>query len=193
MTLIDAALASSPDEDADSVVDVNTAFKKLMAQHGDRLSRFVYKHVGNATDAEDLAQQAFVEAYRAYETFRGDSKLSTWLYGIAMNLVRNHMSRAPSRVHRFEDESVLENTASSTACPRQQLEASELVRILDIELGELIPSMREALMMVSLDEMSYEEAAVALGIPVGTVRSRVSRARAHLRRRFQEEGATLPF
>ena len=72
-----------------------------------QIHQFVYRHIGHATDAEDLAQQAFVEAAKAYETFRGASEFSTWLYGIAMNLVRNHLSRAPHRVHRFEDDEVL--------------------------------------------------------------------------------------
>ncbi|MBU6257586.1 MAG: RNA polymerase sigma factor [Burkholderiales bacterium] len=168
-------------------------FSDLVAQHGDRLYRFVLRHIGQATEAEDLAQQAFVEAARAYASFRGDSQLSTWLYGIAMNLVRNHLSRSPQRLYRFEDESALADCAGAGADPEQQCALTELIRVLEQGLDELMPEMREVLMLVALDDMSYEEAAALLSVPIGTVRSRVSRARAHLRRGFAARGAPLPF
>lgn len=168
-------------------------FRELVNQHRDRLYRFVLRHIGHATDAEDLAQQAFVEAARTYEAFRGESQLSTWLYGIAMNLVRNHLSRAPHRVHRFEEESALDDMPSSAADPETQNDHTQLLAMLQGELDELMPEMREVLMLVALDDMSYEDAAALLAVPIGTVRSRVSRARAHLRRRMSERGAVLPF
>ncbi|WP_234413840.1 RNA polymerase sigma factor [Ideonella sp. A 288] len=168
-------------------------FRDLVSQHGERLHRFVLRRIGDATEAEDLAQQAFVEAARAHASFRGESQLSTWLYGIAMNLVRNHLSRAPRRHFGFDDDSVLEGTADVGPSPQQQFEMTQLVALLDQELGELMPEMREVLMMVALDDLSYQDAAVLLSVPVGTVRSRVSRARSHLRRRFAARGASLPF
>ena len=70
---------------------------------------------------------------------------------------------------------------------------SQLVRVLHAELDELMPEMREVLLLVALDDMPYEDAATLLAVPVGTVRSRVSRARAHLRRGFAARGAALPF
>lgn len=172
---------------------VDLVFRELVTQHKERLYRFVLKHIGHSTEAEDLAQQAFVEAARTFETFRGESQLSTWLYGIAMNLVRNHLSRAPQRLYRFEDESALDDTASDTADPCEHLEMTQMIRLLDNELAELMPEMREVLLLVALDDMSYEEAAELLSVPIGTVRSRVSRARAQLRRRFEAAGAALPF
>lgn len=172
---------------------VDTVFRELVAQHKERLYRFVLKHIGHSTEAEDLAQQAFVEAARTFETFRGESQLSTWLYGIAMNLVRNHLSRSPQRLYRFEDESALDDTPSDMANPCEHLEMTQMVRLLDNELAELMPEMREVLLLVALDDMSYEEAAELLSVPIGTVRSRVSRARAQLRRRFEAVGAALPF
>jgi RNA polymerase sigma-70 factor (ECF subfamily) len=175
------------------VEQVELVFRELVTQHKERLYRFVLKHIGHSTEAEDLAQQAFVEAARTFETFRGESQLSTWLYGIAMNLVRNHLSRAPQRLYRFEDESALDDTASDMADPCEHLEMTQMVRLLDNELAELMPEMREVLLLVALDDMSYEEAAELLSVPIGTVRSRVSRARAQLRRRFEAAGAALPF
>lgn len=168
-------------------------FRDLQAQHRDRLVRFVLRHVGHATEAEELAQQAFVEAARTYENFRGESQLSTWLYGIAMNLVRNHLSRSPQRLYRFEDASALDDEPAAAATPEQQCSLSQLVRLLDRELGGLMPEMREVLLLVALDDLSYEDAAAQLAVPVGTVRSRVSRARSHLRRRLKLAGAALPF
>jgi len=168
-------------------------FRDLVAQHRERLYRFVLRHIGHATEAEELAQQAFAEAARTYENFRGESQLSTWLYGIAMNLVRNHLSRSPQRQYRFEDESGLEDLPGAGADPEQQCAWTELVRLLDHELEGLMPEMREVLMLVARDDMSYEDAAALLAVPIGTVRSRVSRARSHLRRRMAAAGAVLPF
>ena len=143
--------------------------------------------------SEELAQQAFAEAARTYENFRGESQLSTWLYGIAMNLVRNHLTRAPQRLYRFEDEDALAELPGAGADPEEQLAMTQLVRLLDDELRELMPEMREVLLLVALDDISYEEAAALLSVPIGTVRSRVSRARSHLRRRLAAAGAELPF
>lgn len=168
-------------------------FRELVNQHRDRLYRFVLRHIGHATDAEDLAQQAFVEAARTYASFRGESQLSTWLYGIAMNLVRNHLSRAPHRVHRFEDDESLADLPGHGADPETQHDHTELVRWLEADLAELMPEMREVLLLVALDDLSYEDAAALLAVPIGTVRSRVSRARSQLRRRMAERGAVLPF
>lgn len=168
-------------------------FRDLLARHRDRLYRFVLRHIGHATEAEELAQQAFAEAARTYGSFRGESQLSTWLYGIAMNLVRNHLTRSPQRLYQFEDDSALEHTASAVADPEQQLAMGQLVRLLERELDDLMPEMREVLLLVAMDDLSYEDAAQRLGVPIGTVRSRVSRARSHLRRRLEAAGAVLPF
>jgi RNA polymerase sigma-70 factor (ECF subfamily) len=174
-------------------VDPNVIFSELFGEHRDRLYRFVLRHIGDSTEAEELAQQAFVEAARTFEQFRGESQLSTWLYGIAMNLVRNHLARAPSRLYRFEDESALDATPCTQANPEQQCHMNQLMKLLQTELDGLMPEMREVLLLVAMDDMSYEEAAALLSVPIGTVRSRVSRARSHLRNRLQARGAQLPF
>lgn len=163
-------------------------FKELVASHRKSLQAFVFRKIGNPTDAEELTQQAFVEAARTLATFRGESALSTWLYGIAMNLVRNHLSRAPQRRYAFEDETVLETVPSPTANPERRLEAAELLARLDAEMAGLPVEMREVLMLIAVDEVSYEEAAVLLSVPIGTVRSRLSRARSTLRARLASAG-----
>ncbi len=159
-------------------------FRQLVDEHQQRLYRFVLRHIGHSADAEDITQQAFVEAAKAYATFRGESELSTWLYGIAMNLVRNYLSRAPHRVHRFETEEALEDHVDETATPHDSVEQAQLLDRLADELAALPDEMREVLLLVALEDLSYEDAAAMLSIPIGTVRSRVSRARAALRARL---------
>jgi len=166
-------------------------FRDLVAQHGERLHAFVLRHIGQPDDAEDIAQQAFVEAAASMARFRGESQLSTWLYGIAMNLVRNYLSRAPHRVHRIESDEALEDLADASDALDEQLDRARALARLTDELSALAPEMREVLLLVAVDQLSYEEAATMLAIPVGTVRSRVSRARATLKERMGETAAAV--
>jgi RNA polymerase sigma factor (sigma-70 family) len=176
-----------------SAGDREVLFRNLLETHQNRLYRFIIRNIGNPSDAEDLTQQAFVEAVRSFQTFRGESELSTWLYGIAMNLVRNHLSRAPHRRFGFEDESALDGTACDSPGPAEALEQSQHVQQLEAAMAELPQSMRDVLVLVAVDELTYEEAAALLTIPVGTVRSRLSRARTALRQRLEERGVMLEF
>ena len=170
------------------VANNEALFRQLVHTHQKRLYRFVVKHIGWGSDAEYLTQQAFVEAAAAYASFRGSSELSTWLYGIAMNLVRNYLSRSPHRRFQFVDEEELDGSAAPGPDPAQQLALGQTMAALQTALDALPPEMRDVLLLVALDELSYEDAAVMLSIPVGTVRSRVSRARATLRRRMDDAG-----
>lgn len=184
---------SQPALDEQSMAQRDELFQSLVQAHGTRLYRFIIKNIGNSSDAQDLAQQAFLEAVRSYHSFRGQSELSTWLYGIAMNLVRNHLSRAPHRRYEFTDESVLADVACDALAPEEEAEQSERMRHLQQALGDLPESMRSILLMVAVDEMSYESAAALLTVPVGTVRSRLSRARAALRAKLKARGVELDF
>lgn len=181
-----------PDRVSDSPsvawVSDDRLLRDLVREHSARLQRFIIKHIGNTSEAEDLAQQAFVEAAKSYQSFRGESQLSTWLYGIALNLVRNHLSRAPERRYDFVGEESLVDHPASGATPEDAAEQSETIRLLQESLNELPESMREILILVGLDDVSYEEAATMLTIPIGTVRSRLSRARAALREKLQQKG-----
>ena len=163
---------------------VETLFRNLVHTHQKRLYHFVRKKIGNGTDAEDITQQAFVEAAAAYETYRGSSELSTWLYGIAMNLVRNHLSRDPHRRYSFEADDALADITCEKPNPTEQLLHTQTIIALQKEIDDLTDEMRSVLLLVTLDELSYEEAAVLLAIPVGTVRSRISRARSTLKRKM---------
>ena len=103
-----------------------------------------------------------------------------------MNLVRNYLSRSPHRRYVFEDEESLADIQSNNPDPSEQLAQTQLIRSLQKEINHLPAEMRDVLLLVALDDLSYEEAASMLSIPVGTVRSRVSRARATLRKRLRE-------
>jgi RNA polymerase sigma-70 factor (ECF subfamily) len=166
-------------------------FQALVKKHSVRLHRFVIKHIGNCPEAEDLAQQAFLEAAKCYHSFRGESQLSTWLYGIALNLVRNYLSRAPERRYFFVGEDALMDRASTDPTPDSVAEQNQTMRLLQESMDELPASMREILLMMGLNDYTYEEAAERLTVPVGTVRSRLSRARAALRVKLQHKGLHL--
>jgi len=182
-----------PTMDEQSLVERDALFQSLVHAHGARLQRFIVKNIGNASDAQDLAQQAFLEAVRSYTSFKGESELSTWLYGIAMNLVRNHLSRAPQRRYEFTDEAALADMAGDTLAPDEAVEQAQRMRHLQLALEDLPESMRSILLLVAVEEMSYEAAAALLTVPVGTVRSRLSRARAALRARLKARGIELEF
>ena len=173
--------------------DQEILFRDLIDQHQRRLYRFVIKYIDHPDDAADITQQAFVEAARTIASFRGDSKLSTWLFGIAMNMVRNYLSRAPHRVYKFETDEILLSVAGSALDPSESLEQKQILDLVEIAFSELPEEMSEVLGLVAIDEISYQDAAEILSIPLGTVRSRVSRARAVLRTHFKEAGVTLKF
>lgn len=163
-------------------------FRDLVHEHSTRLYRFILKHIGHATEAEELTQQAFVEAVRSYRSFRGESLLSTWLYGIALNLVRNHLSRAPERRYDFVGDAPLAWTESAELSPEEQAQQKQTMTALYEALDELPPHIRDLLLLVSVDDVSYEEAAAMLMVPIGTVRSRISRARTALKKKLGERG-----
>jgi len=171
--------------------DTEHLFRQLVSEHRNNLYRFVLRQIGRSDDAQDITQQAFVEAARSLETFRGDAQVSTWLYGIAMNLVRNYLSRAPHRVREYVSEEVLEDVPAAQPDPSEQAQWSQAMKRLSAALAELPEDMRSVLLLVAVDELSYEEAATMLSIPVGTVRSRVSRARTALRKRLTEAGCDI--
>lgn len=173
--------------------DQEILFRDLIDQHQRRLYRFVIKYIDHPDDAADITQQAFVEAARTIASFRGDSKLSTWLFGIAMNMVRNYLSRAPHRVYKFETDDVLGSVAGNSLDPSDSLEQKQIIQLLEVAFSDLPDEMSEVLGLVAIDEISYQDAADILSIPLGTVRSRVSRARAVLRTHFVQAGIPLKF
>jgi RNA polymerase sigma factor (sigma-70 family) len=188
LALIDADAAQRWDRPARDKL-----FRKLVADHQPRLYRFVLRHIGHPNDAEDIAQQAFVEAARTIERFRGESELSTWLYGIALNLVKNWLSRSPRRNHVHVGTEELDEMPSGDSDPSELLSRQQTMRRLVESMAELPQAMQEVLMLVAVDELSYEDAAAILSVPVGTVRSRLSRARALLKEHLTAGGVDTRF
>ena len=178
--------ADAPAQGAVAPADRDARFGELVKEHQTFLYRFVLRNIGNPSDAEDIAQQAFIEAYKAMATFRGESKLSTWLYGIAMNLVRNYLNRAPHRVRQYESDDVLEGLPDAADGPEALAERSQLIERLSSQISELSTELQQILMLVAVDGLSYDEAAVMLEIPVGTVRSRLFRAREQIKERLPD-------
>jgi RNA polymerase sigma factor (sigma-70 family) len=171
--------------------DLEEIFAGLVRDYQKPLYRFVLRNIGSPADAEDIAQQTFLEAYRAFPTFRGASQLSTWLYGIAMNLVRNYLNRAPHRVRRFEPDEVLESLPTSLDGPEALVERFDLLTRLYSEISSLSADLQQTFLMVAIEGRSYEETASLLDIPIGTVRSRLFRAREALKGRLPGLKETL--
>lgn len=171
-----------------SLADKEALFRNLIKEYGASLYYFVLKRVGHADDAADIAQQAFVEAACSLTSYRGEAELSTWIFGIATNLARNHISRAPKHRHRFESDAVLEGCESPGLRPCESLSQRQGLELVTQAMDNMPPDMAQALNLVAVEELSYEDAAVELNVPVGTVRSRVSRARAAVRQHLRSAG-----
>jgi RNA polymerase sigma factor (sigma-70 family) len=184
---VTASTASTEDKaPAQAVKSEQLSFNDLVKLYRTPLYRFVVRHIGNPADAEDIAQQTFVEAYSAFATFRGQSQVSTWLYGIAMNLVRNYLNRAPHRVRKYESDEVLNEMADATDGPDALIERMELFTRLYAEVDTLSDELRQTFLLVAIEGRSYEEAAQSLNVPIGTVRSRLFRAREAIKVRIPD-------
>lgn len=160
----------------------SAAFGQLVGLYQDRLYNSLLRVVGSAEDARDVVQDAFVQAYVKLDTFRGTSAFYTWLYRIAFNLA---MSRA-RRERKTASLDGLKSLAGSEPIDGQpvseaSLEQREQVELVHAALAELSPEYRTILVLREIDGCRYEQIAEILELPVGTVRSRLFRARLALR------------
>jgi RNA polymerase sigma-70 factor (ECF subfamily) len=152
----------------------------------------VFRMLGRRDEAEDLAQEVFVQVFKAIDQFRGESKLSTWIYRIAVNLCKNR-TKYNSRRHagRQEDVDALSDRAafssakgvivSDVARPDELVEGMQLEAVVKRAIAQLEPEFRGVLILRDVEDLSYEEIASITGLPDGTVKSRIHRARARLR------------
>lgn len=157
------------------------AFADLVERLETRVYRFILRQISADTAAEDLTQDTFLEVYRNLHRFQGASKFSTWVMGIALNLSRNYRTRAPERRYQFQTDEVLERQSASGPSPHAQAHLNESLVAVHQGMSQLPDDLREALVLVALEGMSYEQAAEIAGIPVGTAKNRVFRARRQLR------------
>jgi RNA polymerase sigma-70 factor, ECF subfamily len=152
--------------------------------------RKAYQFVDNATDAEDVVQDALLLAYKNLDQFKGEAQISTWLTAIVINCARMHWRRRARQTalsldeHFGEDEQfcLSDVLADATPNPEAKCHESELHRQLMQCVAQLSPSLRRAFELRDVEELTTSEAAHILGVPEGTVKARVSRARATLRR-----------
>lgn len=174
--IIDSSIALAPASNV-ALLDIPALFQ----QHRAHMLRFVQHYLRNAADAEDVVQNAFMEAMRCAHRFSGLSKPSTWLYGIALNLARDQVRRNCRDMLEFVDDSVLSQFIDDYADPARQLEVRQIVKKVDKFLCGFTPQIRATFEAALEGDATYEDVSVQLGIPIGTVRSRVSRVRASVR------------
>ena len=169
-----------------------TAFEELVRRYQDRLYNTVYRLVDNAEDAQDVVQDAFLSAYQALDRFKGDSQFFTWLYRIAFNtaISMKRKQRVALRLGRGRDEhdsGTEPLDASDFSRPGHALERAEQERDVQSALNRLSPDHRLVLILKDMEELKYETIADMLELPIGTVRSRIHRARMELRTLLQRE------
>jgi len=168
------------------------AFLELLTLYQVRVYKLVYRMLGRADEAEDMAQEVFVQVFKAVGTFRGDSKLSTWIYRIAVNLCKNRTKYLARRRTEAEDSSesgpdrsdhatARGVTSADVARPDHLVEGYQMERLVESALNEMEPDFREILVLRDIEDLSYEELSVITGLPDGTVKSRLHRARAMLK------------
>jgi RNA polymerase sigma factor (sigma-70 family) len=156
-------------------------FDDLVKKTEKRLRSFIRRRIWNPDEVEDLLQASFLEALRSQDKFRGHSAPETWLFGIAMNLIRSHM-RKSIQWKEYATEIMLEEVFTHFAeDPCDALIRQTVLAHLSMAFERLSPEMRKTLLLIVEQGVSYQQAAQELGIPIGTVRSRLNRARQMLR------------
>ncbi|RFF26414.1 MULTISPECIES: RNA polymerase sigma factor RpoE [unclassified Wenzhouxiangella] len=160
-----------------------SAFDLLVGKYQHKIISLISRYVTDHAEAMDVAQEAFIKAYRAIGRFRGDSAFYTWLYRIAINTAKNHLvaqSRRPPQsdvdaqdAEQFQVNSRLKEQDS----PEHDLLRGEIERTINEAIAELPDDLRVAITLRELDGMSYEDIARTMDCPIGTVRSRIFRAR----------------
>jgi RNA polymerase sigma-70 factor (ECF subfamily) len=160
------------------------AFDLLVSKYQRKLGRLISRFVRDSSDAEDVTQEAFIKAYRALPGFRGESAFYTWLYRIGINTAKNYLlsnkRRAPTttpfdaeEAESFEDGDMLREVDT----PENELMSKQVVGVVQASLQQLPEDLRSALTLREIEGLSYEEIASVMNCPVGTVRSRIFRAR----------------
>ncbi|WP_334119604.1 RNA polymerase sigma factor RpoE [Limnobacter sp.] len=160
------------------------AFNLLVSKYHRRVGRLLTRMVRNQEDIEDIVQETFIKAYRAIGNFRGDSAFYTWIYRIAINTAKNLLvtqGRRPSTLKESNDgdsETFEDNAAlSNIDTPESLYQTKQIGEAVNEAMAALPEELRSAIVMREIDGLSYEEIAAAMDCPIGTVRSRIFRAR----------------
>jgi len=160
-----------------------SAYDLLVLKYQHKIGHLVSRYVHDAHESQDVTQEAFIKAYRGLKNFRGDSAFYTWLYRIAINTAKNHlvtMSRKISDTgidaadaEQYDGGSALRENAT----PERVMATEEIARVVQESIEALPEDLRVAITLREFEGLSYEEIAVAMECPIGTVRSRIFRAR----------------
>ena len=191
MTILTDPPASPSDSDLmlveRTVAGDQRAYGLLVAKYERRIQRLIGRMVRDVDLVEDIAQETFIRAYRALHQFRGDAQFYTWLYRIAVNTAKKSlmdMKRNPVitesalRAGADEDEtSVMDNELTSEETPETVLAAKEIAATVNAAMEALPEDLRQAVTLREIEGLSYEDIAEVMGCPIGTVRSRIFRAR----------------
>lgn len=160
-----------------------TAFDTLVRKYQHRVMKLISRYVRDQSEVQDVAQEAFIKAYRALPRFRGDSAFYTWMYRIAINTAKNYLvargRRLPSTDIEAEEAEQYEGAdgLKEYATPERMLLRDEVESTIFSALEQLPDGLRTAITLREIEGLSYEEIAEAMECPVGTVRSRIFRAR----------------
>ena len=156
------------------------AFELLVSKYQRRLLRLLSRYMSDQGEVEDVAQEAFIKAYRALPGFRGDSAFYTWLYRIGINTAKNFLLASGRRAATVtgQDETFEEGEQlRDISTPESLLMSKEIAATVNAAMEDLSDDMRGAIVLREIDGLSYEEIAAIMSCPIGTVRSRIFRAR----------------
>jgi RNA polymerase sigma-70 factor, ECF subfamily len=167
------------------------AFDLLVLKYQQKVASLISRYIRDSTEVMDVTQEAFLKAYRALPGFRGESAFYTWLYRIAINTVKNHLvaqgRRPPGDDVEAEVAEQMEmgNRLREFGTPENHLLTEEIARTVQQALDELPTDLRTAIVLREFEGLSYEEIANAMDCPIGTVRSRIFRAREAIDKRLR--------
>lgn len=171
------------------------AFEKLVAQYQNKIYALAYRYMGNEEDAYDMAQEALIKAFRSLRSFKGNSSFSTWLYRVTTNVCLDELRRRKRRIVPLsldeplatrEGDEVEKEIADSSPGVDILYEQKEFAQYIQELLNEMKPEHKTAIVLRDVMEFSYEEIAEILNCSMGTVKSRISRAREVLRKKLSE-------
>ena len=169
------------------------AFDMLVLKYQHKIMGLISRYVHDSDEVQDVAQEAFIKAYRALPKLRGDSAFYTWLYRIAINTAKNHLvsrsRRPPGSDVEVEDAEYFEagDALRTIETPENALFGAELKDVVERAIAELPDDLRTAVTLREFDGLSYEDIADVMDCPVGTVRSRIFRAREAIDKQVREQ------
>jgi RNA polymerase sigma-70 factor, ECF subfamily len=170
------------------------AFRELVEAHRDRVYNITFRMLGNRAEAEDVAQEVFIAVFKTIHDFRAESKFSTWLYRVAVNHCKNRIKYLARRHDRDREE--IDETTHGTgvngtiggpvpASPAKALESAQMEKLMQEAIANLDEDQRTVIVLRDVEDLSIEEICEITGLPDGTVKSRLHRARLVLRKKLQ--------